>query len=116
MFLFICSSILLSHIFWSPRLALKAILEGNYGELLVTMGVCCSSWVVASRGSSKRSFLTPMGCATYKTVAEANKMVSRSLGLATAICGTCFDVLVKHRSIASNHLIGILVPSLGPIS
>lgn len=42
------------------------------------MGVCCSSWVTTSRGSSKRSFLTPMGCTEYKSVALANLMVSRT--------------------------------------
>ena len=60
------------------RLALQSILEGSFGKLLVTLGVCCSSWVVASRGSSKRSFLVPMGCTLYDTVVSANQMVART--------------------------------------
>ena len=60
-----------------PRLVLKSVLEGAYGKVLVTLGVCCSSWVVASRGSTKRSFLTPVGCLEFPSVASANLMVSR---------------------------------------
>ena len=63
---------------FSQRLALQSILEGSFGKVLVTLGVCCSSWVVASRGSSKRSFLVPMGCTLYDTVVSANQMVART--------------------------------------
>lgn len=61
-----------------PRLAAKSLLDGDYGEVMGTYGVCCSSWVATSRGSTKRSFLTPMGCTEYQSVLLANKMVSRS--------------------------------------
>ena len=60
-----------------PRLAAKSLLDGVYGEVMGTYGVCCSSWVATSRGSTKRSFLTPMGCCEYQSVSLANKMVSR---------------------------------------
>lgn len=66
-------------------MALKSILEGRYGSLLVTLGVCCSSWITTSNGSTKRSFLTPMGCCLYATVAAANKMVSRCVLLLLAV-------------------------------
>ena len=59
------------------RLVLKMLLESKFGEVLVTLGVCCSSWVLTARGSTKRSLLTPMGCDHYPSVALANKMVSR---------------------------------------
>lgn len=62
-----------------PRLALKSLLEGGYGRVMGAYGVCCSSWVTCSRGSTKRSILTPMGCVEYDSVAKANKMVSRCL-------------------------------------
>ncbi|CAL1163803.1 unnamed protein product [Cladocopium goreaui] len=58
-------------------LAAKSLLDGDYGEVMGTYGVCCSSWVATSRGSTKRSFLTPMGCTEYQSVLLANKMVSR---------------------------------------
>ena len=63
------------------RLALRAILDGSFGSLLVCMGVCCSSWIATSRGSTKRSFICPMGCLAYSSVQASNLMVSRSFGL-----------------------------------
>ena len=42
-----------------------------------SFGVCCSSWVVTSRGSTGRSFLVPMGNPEHGKVADANCMVGR---------------------------------------
>lgn len=88
------------------RLALKSILEGSFGELLVTLGVCCSSWVATSRGSTKRSLLVPMGCWLYGSVSDANLMVSRIPSYADCIC--CFphfSVLFFFKAIANLMLI-----------
>ena len=43
------------------RLAIMACLRGKLDGLLSVWGVCCSSRVTTSRGSTGRSFLTPMG-------------------------------------------------------
>ena len=47
------------------RLALVAALEGKFGEVTAMIGLCCSSWISMSRGSSHRSFLNPMGYTVY---------------------------------------------------
>ena len=78
------------------RMALKCILDGAYATLLVTLGVCCSSWITTSNGSTKRSFLTPMGCTDYASVRIANQMVSRSLIHKSVIyfLWFCLDVIM----------------------
>ena len=76
--------LLSDHVFTFPthsfqlRLALLVILEGKYGHVLSMMGVCCSSWVAISRGSSHRSFINPQGYSGYRAVNVANKMAARS--------------------------------------
>lgn len=65
-------------IYHQPRLCIYAVLQGRLDEVFASIGICCSSWVVASRGSTGRSFITPMGHDYYPRVAAANKMVSRT--------------------------------------
>ncbi|CAK9047489.1 Uncharacterized protein SCF082_LOCUS26595 [Durusdinium trenchii] len=60
-------------------LAVMTILEGTYEEVFACLGVCCSSWVSTSRGSTHRSWILPMGWQGYQTVEAANKMVSRTV-------------------------------------
>ncbi len=55
-----------------------AILDGKYEDFWAALGVCCSSWVVASRGSTGRSWMLPMGNCEYHGVKKANTMVSRT--------------------------------------
>ena len=62
------------------RLAILAALRGRYGSMLAMLGVCCSSWVAISRGSSHRSFLNPMGYTGYEAVRLANLMAARTEG------------------------------------
>lgn len=57
---------------------MKAILQGKFGEVAGALGCCCSSFVVASRGSTGRSFLTPMGCLEFNKVKAANCLGART--------------------------------------
>ena len=63
----------------SLRLILCAIVTCQLG-VLASIGVCCSSWVVASRVSTGRSWLTPMGRLDLPNVLGANLMVARTVG------------------------------------
>lgn len=44
--------------------------------MLSSLGVCCSSWIVTSRGSTGRCWICPMGL-PFPKVLSSNKMVSR---------------------------------------
>ena len=44
--------------------------------MLSSLGVCCSSWIVTSRGSTGRCWICPMGL-PFAKVLSSNKMVSR---------------------------------------
>ena len=88
---------------------MKAVLEGRYEEIFTTMGLCCSSWVATSQGSTKRSLLTPMGWSGYEKVESANKMCSRTWVVFFGFCyrlvhqvpclllGSCPPVLAVAR-------------------
>ena len=65
------------------RLAVAAILRGRFGDLTVTMAVCCSSWITTSRGSTWRSIITPLGNTNFASVRLANLLASRQLGVFT---------------------------------
>ena len=58
---------------------MMTVLEGKFGEFWVPMGVCCSSWIVTSRGSTGRSFICPMGDQRHAKVCLSNCMVSRTV-------------------------------------
>ena len=70
------------------RLALTVALEGKFGQLLCMLGVCCSSWVAISRGSSHRSFINPQGYTGYRAVNVANRMAART-GFAKSLTCVC---------------------------
>ena len=59
------------------RLCILLILRGRRDAFLAMIAVCCSSFVLSSRGSSKRSELTPMGFEMYEKVAVANLLAAR---------------------------------------
>ena len=48
------------------RLCVHTILQGKMNEVFNSFGVCCSSWVLTSRGSTGRSWICPMGNLTLK--------------------------------------------------
>ena len=60
------------------RLTLLSILDGKFEECWAALGVCCSSWVVTSRGSTGRSWMLPMGKSEFHSVESANRMVTRT--------------------------------------
>ncbi len=60
------------------RLCIVAILQGKFEELFTSFGVCCSSWIVTSRGSTGRCFICPMGNQAYPKVIASNVMVART--------------------------------------
>ena len=59
------------------RLAMLVVLGSKMGAAMALLGVCCSSWVAISRGSSHRSFLNPMGFTGYESVRIANEISCR---------------------------------------
>ena len=58
------------------RLLMSIILRSKL-EAVYHFGLVCGSWVVASRGSTLRSYLAPMGMSTSAAVQLGNAMVSR---------------------------------------
>ena len=61
------------------RLSVYAMLNSRFEEALASVGLCCSSFVVASRGSTHRSFITPMGNEEFLKVRLSNQMTSRTV-------------------------------------
>lgn len=57
---------------------MKTILLGKFGIVCAAIGICCSSWIVTSRGSSQRSFICPMGNCCFQKVRLSNIMCSRT--------------------------------------
>ena len=62
----------------SLRLSLLALLDSKFEDFAVSMGICCSSWIATSRGSTHRTYILPMGNTDYEKVRESNCMVSRT--------------------------------------
>ena len=60
-----------------PRLALCLLLQGRMDDIMLVMGVPCSTWVLTSSGSTLRSEFFPMGTPISLHVYLANKLVSR---------------------------------------
>ena len=59
------------------RLAIVGLLRSKFQDVLTLWGICCSSWVKLNAGTSKRSYLTPMGSPLIPSVRAANGLVSR---------------------------------------
>ena len=81
-----------------------AALEGKFGEVTAMIGLCCSSWISMSRGSSHRSFLNPMGYTGYLAVSAANLMTARTL---TMLAFLCTKLRVKQHSALEDDTIVI---------
>ena len=60
-----------------PRLALAMAMQGKIDECITFWGICCSSWIHMNSGTSKRDFLTPMGCPAFASVEKANLLTAR---------------------------------------
>ncbi len=58
------------------RLALLLVLQG-VDRMVCHFGLPCGSFVLASRGTTLRSFLTPMGNPNIPSVALGNLLTSR---------------------------------------
>ena len=59
---------------------MQTILKGDPEGFLVWLGVLCASWSIASRGTTLRSWLDPLGNRLLKCVQEGNAMVCRTCG------------------------------------
>ncbi|CAJ1363253.1 unnamed protein product, partial [Effrenium voratum] len=79
-------------------LAIQAILQGKFEELLAAFGVCCSSWILTSRGSSHRSELTPMGNPEFAKVKLANLLGSRTVLLLLLVAAVSGVWVVEQPS------------------
>lgn len=54
-----------------------AILQSDPAGFVVWFGILCSTWSTMSRGSTRRSYLFPLGLEYLPCVAEGNIMVAR---------------------------------------
>ncbi len=63
------------------RLAIHTVLCGKMSDLILVMGICCSTFVNINMGTSGRDVLNPEGNTGYTSVSMGNSMVSRK-GLA----------------------------------
>ena len=93
------------------RLCILLILRGRRDAFLAVIAVRCSSFVLASRGSTKRSELTPMGFEEYEKVSVANLLASRQ--------GWCTMFLILFRQASGSgfqfcYAYTTLPPSLPP--
>mmetsp|Transcript_40679 Transcript_40679/g.63947 ORF Transcript_40679/g.63947 Transcript_40679/m.63947 type:complete len:346 (-) Transcript_40679:30-1067(-) len=86
-------------------LSLLAVLEGRFEELWAALGVCCSSWIVTSRGSTGRSWMLPMGNWAYAKVASANCMVTRTVCMILLMfaVGAVWFLEQPHSSLMPRH-------------
>ena len=64
----------------SSRTFLASVLNGRSSGFVSWLAVVCSSWVDASRGSTKRSWVMPEGYDEFPSVHAGNLMVSRYPG------------------------------------
>ena len=76
------------------RLAVLTILRGTPGSIF-HFGVVCSSWVGICRGTTRRTYLAPLGDITLDCVRAANCMMSRSASFA-ADCTLPTVVMIQH--------------------
>lgn len=60
-------------------LACILVLQARWDEFLALFGICCSTYVSISRGSTKRSTFLPMGCPISLANYRANKGTARSM-------------------------------------
>ena len=61
-----------------PRLAVRMILEGAWGDLVGVLAPVCSSFSAPNRGTAARDILSIWGNFFHPSVASGNKMMSRS--------------------------------------
>ena len=59
------------------RLHCAMIMEMAIGDALFVLGICCSTWVLTNRGTSKRCDFVPLGTPLALSTYKANKMTSR---------------------------------------
>ena len=85
------------------RLCVFGILQGKFEEVFTSWGIVCSSWVVASRGSTGRSFICPMGNPDFEKVALSNRMASRIAGFfnRNKVCSAS----IPHHAIPCHALV-----------
>lgn len=64
---------LLSHL----RLACTLVMQGRWEQFVGLVGICCSTFIAMSRGSTHRSEFLPEGCPISVSVYRANKGLVR---------------------------------------
>ena len=62
-----------------PRLCIALVLKGRTDEVLVLLGMKCSSFSIVNLGTSQRAICCPWGDWTKPSVKAANLMASRKL-------------------------------------
>ena len=59
------------------RLAIHLLLHSEFEAAVAVLAVVCSSMVPVNRGSTDRSFMTPLGNEYFLAVRKSNKLTSR---------------------------------------
>ena len=67
------------------RVAVTILLRSKLDSALSLFAICCNSYVPVSQGSTKRSFLTPMGSDDCASVRVGNLLASRLFGIMASL-------------------------------
>ena len=62
-----------------PRLAMAGVLSAVEDKAIVWLGLLCSSFTRMNMGTSRRSYLVPLGDSTKKSVADSNCLAARTV-------------------------------------
>ena len=60
------------------RLAIAGVLSAVQNKCVIWMGLLCSSFTRMNMGTSKRSYLVPLGNTAAKSVAASNCLAART--------------------------------------
>ena len=62
------------------RLHCALIMQSKPEDMILLLGICCSTYVAVNRGTNKRCIFLPRGNPVAMSVYRANKLTGRLLG------------------------------------
>ena len=62
----------------NPRLAIAGVMSATENRFVVWIGLLCSSFTRINMGTSKRSYLVPLGDTHKKSVMDSNCLAART--------------------------------------
>ena len=75
----LCMFCLLGILASKPRLAMAGVLSAVEDKAIVWLGLLCSSFTRMNMGTSRRSYLVPLGDSRKKSVADSNCLAARTV-------------------------------------